>query len=174
MESFRNYINRINIFLGKVETGMLCMIVVMMIGLAVLEIILRYVFKTSLLWKTVMLENLTLWLCFLGATLASCERRHISIDVLNRILPPNIQRFRGYIIDVLSLIVITILSYLSLIYLDNEMKGQGRLIGPVPLWYAKTIIPIGFILMGIHLLLQIIINLTDSHDNHEEVKGESE
>ena len=88
MESpFRNYLQRINTFLGKIETGLLCVIVAMMIGLAILEIVLRYGFKTSLLWKHIMLQNLTLWLCFLGAALASSERRHISIDVLSRILP---------------------------------------------------------------------------------------
>lgn len=174
METIRSYTLRINTFLGKIETGMLCAIVAMMISLAVLEIILRYVFKTSLLWKTVMLENLTLWLCFLGAALASCEKRHISIDVLNRILPKHLQRYRGFIIDGLSLIVICFLVYFSCTYLSEEMKSDAKLIGPIPLWYAKAIIPSGFLLMGIHLILHLFLSITSPDDVDNYVVGESD
>lgn len=174
MEYVRSIIIRINTFLGKVETGMLCAIVAMMIALAVLEIILRYIFKTSLLWKTVMLENLTLWLCFLGAALASCEKRHISIDVFNRILPIHLQRFRGIIIDGLSLIVLTFLVYFSCTYLLEEMKSEAKLIGPIPLWYAKAIIPSGFLLMGIHLILHLFLNIIGKEDVDNLVVGESD
>ncbi len=174
MENIRSYIKRINTFLGKIETGMLCTIVAMMIVLAVLEIVLRYVFKTSLLWKTVMLENLTLWLCFLGAALASCEKRHISIDVLNRILPKHLQRFRGLIVDGLSLIVIAFLVYFSCTYLIGEMKSDAKLIGPIPLWYAKAIIPSGFLLMGLHLILHLFLTITGLEDVDTIAIGESD
>jgi TRAP-type C4-dicarboxylate transport system permease small subunit len=175
MESpFRNYLQRINTLLGKIETGLLCLIVAMMIGLAILEIVLRYGFKTSLLWKHIMLQNLTLWLCFLGAALASAERRHISIDVLSRILPKNILRYSSYIIDVLSLIVISILAYFGFGFLIEEQQSPATLIGSIPLWWAKTIIPIGFVLIGIHLALQIGIRLTERKHHQDDVRGESD
>ena len=104
--SFKNYLQRINSLLGKIETGLLCLVVAMMIGLAILEIVMRYGFNKNLLWKHLMLQNLTLWLCFLGAALASSEKKHISIDVLSRILPENTTRYISYIIDFLSLIVV--------------------------------------------------------------------
>lgn len=152
-----NYLQRVNTFLGKIETWLLCVVVAMMIGLALLEIIMRYGFKTSLLWKTVMLQHLTLWLCFLGAALASAEKRHISIDVLSRILPENVMRFSSYIIDVLSLGVVSILAYYGFVFLQDEQKSPATLIGTIPLWWAKSIIPIGFVLIAVHLILQICI-----------------
>lgn len=171
---FMNYLKRINTSLGKIETGLLCLIVAMMIGLAVLEIVLRYGFKTSLLWKHIMLQNLTLWLCFLGAALASSERRHISIDALNRVLPKNVMRFISYIIDVLSLIVVSILTYYSFQFLQVAQQSPAKLIGSVPLWWAKTIIPIGFVLIGIHIVLQFCIHLTDRKQTEDDVEGESD
>lgn len=171
--SSTNIFQRINSFLGKIENGLLCVIIAMMIGLAVLEIVLRYGFKTSLLWKHLLLQNLTLWMCFLGAALASSERRHISIDALNRILPANVTRYTGYIIDVLSLIVVGILAYFGFDFLMEEQKSPAT-IGIVPMWWAKTIIPFGFVLMGIHLILQICINLTDKEQLKEDVEGEQE
>ncbi len=154
-----NIFQQINSFLGKIENGLLCVIIATMIGLAVFEIVLRYGFKTSLLWKHLLLQNLTLWMCFLGAALASSERRHICIDALNRILPASVTRYTVYIIDVLSLIVIGILVYFGFDFLMEEQKSPAT-IGIIPMWWAKTIIPCGFLLIGIHLILQICINLT--------------
>lgn len=171
--SLKNSFQRINTFLGKIENGLLCVIIATMIGLAVLEIVLRYGFKTNLLWKHHLLQNLTLWLCFLGAALASSERRHISIDALNRILPANVTRYTAYIIDVLSLIVVGILAYFGFDFVMEEQQSSAT-IGIIPMWWAKTIIPFGFVLIGIHLILQICINLTDKEQLMEDAEGEQE
>ena len=130
--SFKNYLQRINSLLGKIETGLLCLVVAMMIGLAILEIVMRYGFNKNLLWKHLMLQNLTLWLCFLGAALASSEKKHISIDVLSRILPENTTRYISYIIDFLSLIVVSILAYYGFDFLTKEQESHRNTdrIGP--------------------------------------------
>ncbi len=152
-------LHSINTALGKVETSLLCLIVAMMLALAVLKIVLRYGFQTSLLWSDIMLQHMTLWLCFLGAALATCEKRHIRIDVLNRILPENITRWSNLAVDCLALIVVGILAYYGFDFLGDEQSSEAVLIGNVPLWWAKSIIPAGFVLIGIHLALQICIRL---------------
>ena len=63
-----------------------------------------------------MLQHLTLWLCLLGAALATCERRHISIDVLSRILSKRITRWSNFIIDCLALIVVGILAHYGFVF----------------------------------------------------------
>ena len=155
------FLQNANTFLGKVETGALCLIIAMMLGLAVLKIVMRYVFSASLLWSDIMLQHLTLWLCFLGAALATCERRHISIDVLSRILPGSVTRWSNFVIDYIALVVIGILAYYGFLFLGDEQSSEAVLIGSVPLWWAKTIIPYGFVLIGVHVALQIGIHLTE-------------
>lgn len=177
--SFRNYLQRINTLLGKFEIGMLCLIVAMMVGLALLKIVTRYVLhhlgiEWTLSWSDRLLQHLTLWLCFFGAALASCERRHINIDILSRILSKPIMRFSAYLIDVISLIIVGILTYFGFGFLIEEQKSPATLIGPIPLWWAKAIIPIGFILIGIHLILQIFINLTEHEHAQDDSEGESD
>lgn len=164
----------INTFLGKVETGALCLIIAMMLGLAILKIVMRYVFSASLLWSDMMLQHLTLWLCFFGAALATCERRHISIDVLSRILPGKVTRWTNLAVDCIALVVVGILAYYGFLFLGDEQSSEAVLIGSVPLWWAKTIIPYGFVLIGIHVVLQIGIYLRDSADTPDAVEGESE
>ena len=121
-----------------------------------------------------MLQHLTLWLCLLGAALATCERRHISIDVLSRILPENITRWSNLVVDCLALIVVGILAYYGFVFLHDEQLSEAVLIGSVPLWWAKAIIPYGFVLIGIHLLLQIGIYLTGGEQTPNTIEGESD
>ncbi|MCY3742826.1 MAG: TRAP transporter small permease [Candidatus Poribacteria bacterium] len=166
------FLQNANTFLGKVETGALCLIVAMMLGLAILKIVLRYVFSTSLLWSDIMLQHLTLWLCFFGAALATCERRHISIDVLSRILPRSVTRWTHLVIDCIALVVVGILAYYGFLFLGDEQSSEAVLIGSVPLWWAKTIIPYGFVLIGVHVVLQIGIHLTGSADTPDAIEGE--
>ena len=168
----KTFLQNTNTFLGKIETGSLCLIIAMMLGLAILKIVMRYVFSASLLWSDIMLQHLTLWLCLLGAALATCERRHISIDVLSRILPERITRWSNCIIDCLALIVVGILAYYGFIFLYDEQLSEAVLIGSVPLWWAKTIIPYGFVLIGIHLSLQIGIHLMGGEHTTNTVEGE--
>lgn len=170
----KSVLQNINTFLGKIETGLLCLIIAMMLGLAILKIVMRYVFSASLLWSDIMLQHLTLWLCLLGAALATCERRHISIDVLSRILSKNITRWSNLIIDCLALIVVGILAYYGFIFLHDEQLSDAVLIGSVPLWWAKTIIPYGFVLICIHLVLQIGIHLTGDDQTPSTAEGESD
>lgn len=166
-----SFLQSVNTFLGKVETGVLCLIVAMMLGLAILKIVMRYVFSASLLWSDTMLQHLTLWLCFFGAALATCERRHISIDVLSRILPGSVTRWTNLVIDCIALVVVGILAYYGFLFLGDEQLSEAVLIGSVPLWWAKTIIPYGFVLIGIHVVLQIGIHLTGSTDMPDAVEG---
>ena len=155
------FLQNANAFLGKIETGALCLIVAMMLGLAVLKIVMRYVFSASLLWSDIMLQHLTLWLCFFGAALATCERRHISIDVLSRILPRSVTRWTHLVIDCIALVVVGILAYYGFLFIEDEKSSEAILIGSVPLWWAKTIIPYGFVLIGVHVMLQIGIHLRE-------------
>jgi TRAP-type C4-dicarboxylate transport system permease small subunit len=169
-----SFLQNVNTFLGKIEIGLLCLIVAMMLGLAILKIVLRYVFNVSLLWSDVMLQHLTLWLCFLGAALATCERRHISIDVLSQILPKKITRWTNLVVNCVALIVVGILAYYGFIFLQDEQSSEAVLIGSVPLWWAKAIIPYGFVLIGIHFALQIGIYLAGNGHTSDTVEGESE
>ena len=165
-------LQNINALLGKIETGALCLIIGMMLGLAVLKIVMRYAFSASLLWSDIMLQHLTLWLCLLGAALATCERRNISIDVLNRILPERITRWSNFIIDCLALVVVGILAYYGFSFLKDEQLSEAVLIGSVPLWWAKSIIPYGFVLIGIHLFLHIGIHFMGDGQPRNTGEGE--
>lgn len=154
-------LKHINAFLGHIETFLLCLIILLMIAMALLKIILHHLFHTGILWNEVMLQHFTLWLAFLGAAMATGEGRHISIDVLTRLLPKRFFHPIAIIIQFISLIVVIILAYVSLEFVRLEQLSGTMLIGNIPIWYAKLIIPVGFLLVAIHYAIQIAMRFLE-------------
>ncbi|MCZ6677042.1 MAG: TRAP transporter small permease [Candidatus Poribacteria bacterium] len=151
------FLKRINTLLGHIETALLCLLILLMIGMALLKIVLRYLFHTGILWNDVMLQHFTLWLAFLGAALATGEKRHISIDVFARLLPARLVRLTTIIIHLISLAVVGILVDASIDFLRSEQVSRTTLVGTLPLWWAKIIIPLGFILIAVHFAVHILM-----------------
>lgn len=74
--------------LGRlVETAVLTVLVVAMIGLAATQILMRNLLGSGFSWADEALRIMVLWVTMAGAVAASGERRHVSIDVLSRYLP---------------------------------------------------------------------------------------
>lgn len=160
-------VSRINTLLGHIETALLCSIILLMVSLALLKIILRYLFHTGIMWNELMLQHFTLWLAFLGASLATCEKRHISIDLLTRLLPPRITQVVAIIIDAICLVIVGILTDASIEFLRDEQTSSTTLVGSVPMWWAKVIIPLGFILIAVHFTIHIVVGIIG------QIKGET-
>lgn len=157
-EIFRlNVVKRINTLLGNIETALLCLIILSIVGLGILKIVLRYFFQISLLWNQVVLQHFILWLAFLGASLATCENRHISIDVLTRYLPKRLVQFTNILVHIVSFVIVSILAYTGFEFIRDEQASGATLAGAIPIWWAKLIIPIGFVLIALHFALHTIM-----------------
>ena len=70
--------------LGRVEKFLLAAMLSIMILLAFLQIILRNVFSSGISWGDPLVRYLVLWVGFIGASLASKEGKHITIEVFSR------------------------------------------------------------------------------------------
>ncbi len=161
------FLKRINTLIGHIETSLLCLIITLMLGMALMKIVLRSLFHIGILWNDVMLQHFTLWLAFLGAALATGEKRHISIDVLTRLLPPRLVQLTAIIIHTVSFIVVGILAYTSVEFVRAERMGGATLVGSVPIWWAKLMIPIGFVLIALHFAIHIAMGII------HQIKGEA-
>ena len=161
------FLKRINTLLGHIETSLLCLIITLMLGMALMKIVLRSLFHVGILWNDVMLQHFTLWLAFLGAALATGEKRHISIDVLTRLLPPRLVQLTAIIIHTVSFIIVGILAYTSVEFVRAEQISGATLVGSVPIWWAKLMIPIGFVLIALHFAIHIAMGII------RQIKGEA-
>ena len=75
-------------FYERLEEVVLVLLVVLMVSLGFLQILFRNLISVGIVWIDPIVRHLVLWVALLGASVATRENRHISIDVLAGRLPP--------------------------------------------------------------------------------------
>ncbi len=150
------FLKAIDSGLARIESGIVVFFVTAMILLAFLQVVLRNVFNTGILWVDPFLRYLVLWVGFLGAMLATRQDRHIRIDVLTRFLSPQLKRISAIALHFFSGVICYFLLSASITFLRDERAFGGvvPLFADVPIWYIQMIIPIGFGVMMIRFALR--------------------
>ncbi len=144
--------------LAKIEWSIVVFLVAIMILMAFLQVVLRNVFHTGVLWIDPFLRHLVLWLGFLGAMMATRQDRHIRIDILSRFLTPKLKRLSSTVTSLFSAVVCYLLfdASVTFVLVEKEFGGLLPLFTDVPIWYIQAIMPIGFAVMMVRFLLRSI------------------
>lgn len=138
------------------EDALLLIILISMILLAGAQIFLRNFFDYSLFWGDELLRLMVLWLTVAGGLAASRMNRHISIEVLDRFLPANLQVLTKIIIDLFTAAVCGLFSWHSARFVMSSYEFGDTLMQNTPAWMLQIILPIGFGLMAYrHLVFAI-------------------
>ena len=138
---------RVDEVIARVEQTLIVTFLGFMILLAFSQIVLRNVFSTGLNWGDSLLRNLVLWIGFIGATLATKEGKHISIDVVSRWLPSLGKNIVTLMTHLFSLFICSLLTYAALKFIKNEVQMENRSFLNIPAWIPEMILPMTFSLM---------------------------
>jgi TRAP-type C4-dicarboxylate transport system permease small subunit len=133
--------------LGRVEKFLVVAMLSIMILLAFLQIILRNVFSTGISWGDPLVRYLVLWVGFIGASLASKEEKHITIEVFSRWFSGNGSRYLKAIPQLISAFICGLLTFAGWTFVQNEAQMGGTTFLEIPAWIPQVIIPITFALM---------------------------
>jgi len=156
-----NWIAKIRQILLKIEVVVTIGILVSMMVIATIQIIMRNLFDSGLLWTESYIRVAVLWLALLGAMLASRNHKHLAIDTLiHRLTKPTqywLQRFN----DLFSAIICFIISYHSSLFIYSEYQQGSIAFAIIPSWLCEVIIPVAFVLIGCRYLLIAIVPLSD-------------
>ena len=136
-----------------IEDSLLVMLLLIIIGMAVTQIILRNLFGSGIIWGDVLVRILVLWIAMTGAMIASRKGDHISIDVLTRFLPSGVGRLIAGIIAILTAGVCLVAAYYSYSFVAGEYAFGGKAFASVPVWVCAAIIPVGFTVIGLRYLI---------------------
>jgi TRAP-type C4-dicarboxylate transport system permease small subunit len=132
----------------RTEGIVLSTILFTMILLAVLQIVLRNLFRTGVLWIDPLLRYLVLWIGLIGAFAATRRLRHITIDVLGRLLPGRTRIVARAATSFVALVACALLANASWSYLEGEFTFGSKPFLGVPSWAANSILVLGFAAMG--------------------------
>ena len=156
-----NFIRKFDMFLSRVEGFTITMLLSIMILMAFSQAVLRNLFHSGIPWADIFLRNLVLWVCFIGASLATREKKHISIDVLSRFLSPQVKKMAFFLVNLVSAAVCGFLASAAWQFMVDERSGGGILFGNVPTWHFLTIVPVSLCIMGVRFFLHSLDPLSE-------------
>ena len=120
--------------------------------LATLQIALRDLLGTGIAWVDPALRVLVLWVGLLGAVAASREGRHITIDVLSRLLPPRVDAAVHGATSLCTAAVAALVAYHGARFVRSEFGFESVAFSGIPAWALESVIPFAFAAIALRYL----------------------
>ena len=158
-------------FLGRVEVAVIGLLLGALIFFGCLQIFLRNVFHSGVIWADPLMRHIVLWLGCLGGVMATARIRHISIDIFSRFLPGPLQAFRDKIIYLATALVSSVLGMAALRLVFQEKEFGERAFLNIDVWVLQLVIPFAFFLIAYRSLLNTFLGRKARPLDWEEVQG---
>ena len=155
---YKTSIENFQTILHRLEDGVLVGLLLLLISIAVLQILLRNLFDSGILWGDFLVRILLLWIGLVGAMVASRQGNHINIDLVTRYLPPRVKCTVNFIVELSTTMVCVVVFYYSLKFVQMEFTYGGSAFAQVPVWLCQTIIPFAFFVIALRYLLLSFTN----------------
>ena len=159
-QTLKTYVERILVFLCRIEDAILVLLLSTMIGLAAFQILFRNLFDAGLVWGDVLVRILVLWLGLVGAMVATRKDKHIRIDIINRYLPDGLKPIVEVTVQLFSATVCAFVAYYSLQFVLSEFTHGGLVFWKVPVWVCEAIIPVSFAVIALRYFFMSLKNIS--------------
>ena len=119
-----------------------------MTGLTFVQVVLRYVFNTGLVWSLEATTHSFAALVLVGMSYGVRTQSHIATDLVTRKLSDPLRRYVAFIAIFACLVYALMMLYGSAILVDRLMTlgNEARDI-PAPKWLLTATMPLGFALL---------------------------
>ena len=154
-----SHFGQIRSVLHWIEDGILVAILCLMIGLAVLQIVLRNFFGAGIVYGDMLVRILVLWIGLVGAMVAARQNKHISIDLVARYLPNHFNLPVQALVELFVAVVCALAAFYSYVFVRSEFYDGGTAFGQVPVWVCEAIIPIALAVMALRYLMMSVIKV---------------
>lgn len=139
----------------RAEDGLAAVALLTMAVLPVTEMGLRLMFRTGLPGASGYLQNLTLWVGLVGATIAARQSRHLNLTTGLPALPAKVRGIARLSASAVSAAITFGLAYAGLEFVRSEIGSGAAIGGWLPLWVAEAVLPASFAVIGIRFIATI-------------------
>lgn len=147
--------------LGRVEKFLVAVVLSVMILLAFLQIVLRNLFSTGISWGDPLVRYLVLWVGFVGASLATKEGKHITIEIFSRWFSGRGSLYLKAISYLVSAFICGLLTFAAGTFVQNEAQMGATSFLKIPVWVPQIIIPVTFALITLRFVFSFIAELAN-------------
>lgn len=121
--------------------------------LTFVQVVLRYVFGTGLVWSLEATTYAFAWLVLIGMSYGVRMEAHIAVDLLTSRLPVRLARVVGLVALACGLAYCGLMVYGSSLFVDRLMTlGNDARDIPLPRWLLTGIMPFAFVLLALRLV----------------------
>ncbi len=148
------FLKNISRILKKIEIALLVLVFGVIIILAFAQVVARNFLGSGFPWSDIVVRQLVVWSGFLGAAVAAAEDRHLSLGVLEMIVPLRMRGGLAALTKGFAMLVCLYFARASWVFVIMEKSSEEVLLPFIPVWVAAIIIPIGYVLLAVHFLVR--------------------
>ena len=158
-------VHKIRLIIEKVTTIIAVFLMLALVILSFSQVILRNFFSTGFNAFEELMRNAVLWIAFIGAVLTTLRGKHISIDILPRLIKGKMKTVLEWFLAIIASLICLFMAWLGFQFLELEIELESMIAGFIPAWTIEIIIPLGFLLLALTFPLRVL----DSQHNEQEV-----
>ena len=117
--------------------------------LVVINIVLRYIFNSGLVWSEEVATGCFVWSVFIGAVAVFKHRGHVGVDIIVKKMPQSVQKAVALITDIILVALNGYTSYLSILYISKSYTKMTPVLGISSVYISSSVL-IAFVLMTIY------------------------
>ena len=155
-------IDKIAGFSHSIAKGLVFVLLSLILAIVIVQIVLRFVFVSSLPWSEEIVRCLLIWLTFIGASVALRDGTLVGLDLLHRGLKSHLaQRALRMLIALLSLSFVLATAYYGykLVSAPGILRQSFATL-PISQAWIYAPVPISAVFMAIQLFAQIFYEIS--------------
>jgi TRAP-type C4-dicarboxylate transport system permease small subunit len=123
------------------------------------SVVVRYFTSIATDWTDEFSVFLLIGMTFLAAGWVHSQRGHIGIEAVAAILPPRIERWRLFVVDLLSALFCAFFTWKSWTLLHEAWVGDyySDTAWAPPLWIPYSLMAVGMTLLTVHIAVQAFL-----------------
>jgi TRAP-type C4-dicarboxylate transport system permease small subunit len=143
--------------INKVFEIFLVAIVALQAILLMVGVVFRYAFDSPIVWGDEIVRYSLIWMTFVGAAMATKENQHISVDVIDQVLPKHGQRILNWLVDAVVIAFMVFFIYYGIRMTDFQRGMFGETLSWFSYAYVYVSIPIGALFTIVYTVTKYVI-----------------
>ncbi len=153
---------------NRCEEAIISLLLVLTTLLVFIDVVMRFGFNSGFMWSQELTLHMSAWFVLFGASYGLKVGSHIGMDAFVRLFPRNSRRIITGVAVILALVYCTLVLLGSWVYLKKvKMIGIELEDLPIPAWLAHGMLLVGFVFLGVRLLIILAEVITDKADGFQ-------